>query len=59
MTSQFYVGDCGSTASIKLRKAYSGTQKATVRLPASIANNLSDAGKVKVGWIVYPLRIPE
>lgn len=41
---------------VSLRKAYSGTQAATVNLPAITAKSLLDVGKVKIGWSVCRLR---
>lgn len=47
-----------STASIKFRRAYGGTQIATIKLPVAGANLLLKAGKIKVGWTICQLRTP-
>ncbi|CAD7089637.1 unnamed protein product [Hermetia illucens] len=39
-----------------LRKAYGGTQTATISLPTEAAFKLLVAGKVKIGWVVCRLR---
>lgn len=39
-----------------LRKAYSGTQTATVSLPAEAAKQLIEIGKVRIGWVVCRIR---
>ena len=41
---------------IRLRKAYGGTQIASIRLSTPSASKLLETGKVKVGWSVCPLR---
>ena len=40
------------TLVIKLRKAYGGTQTASIRLSAAVAPKLLKKGKIKVGWSV-------
>jgi hypothetical protein len=41
---------------IRMRKAYGGTQIASIRLSLAASNKLLDTGKVKVGWSVCPLK---
>lgn len=43
--------------SIRLRRAYGGMQIATIRLPVAAAKKLVEAGKIKVGWSVCPLKL--
>lgn len=45
---------CNSLKS--LRPAYGSTQIATICLSAHLANNLLDAGKIKIGWVVCRIR---
>jgi len=46
-----------SAASIvSLRRAYGGTQIATIRLPAKSAEKLLEAEKVRIGWVVCRVR---
>jgi hypothetical protein len=46
----------GQPMTIRMRKGYSGTQTATIRLALSAANKLLETGKVKVGWSVCSLK---
>ena len=39
-----------------LRKAYSGTQTATIGLPSEVAKRALDAGKIRIGWVVCRIR---
>lgn len=48
------LGDVPMT--IRLRKAYGGTQTASIRLATDAANELLKTGRVKVGWSVCPLK---
>lgn len=50
------LGDPDASMAIRLRKAYGGTQIASIRLPTSMASKLLEAGKVKVGWSVCSLK---
>lgn len=58
LIDQLPPGDLESTAKVKLRKAYGGTQIATIKLPVAEANKLLELGKIKVGWTICPLRRP-
>ena len=58
LIKQFSLGEIGRTAKVKLRKAYSGTQIATIKLPVTEANKLLEKGKIKVGWTICQLRTP-
>jgi Zinc knuckle len=58
LIEQFSLGDIGSTAKVKMRKAYGGTQIGTIKLPMAEANKLLEAGKIKVGWTICQLRAP-
>lgn len=50
---------CGfnEPAVIKLRKAYGGTQIATIRVSSIAASKLLEKEKVRVGWSICPLRV--
>ncbi|XP_065082752.1 uncharacterized protein LOC135705107 [Ochlerotatus camptorhynchus] len=41
---------------IRLRKAYGGTQTASIRISSDAANELLKTGRIKVGWSVCPLK---
>ncbi|KAH8390431.1 hypothetical protein KR215_011401, partial [Drosophila sulfurigaster] len=41
---------------VSFRKAYGGTQTATLRLPVNSANKMVEAGKVRVGWVICRIR---
>lgn len=58
LIEHFSLGEIGRAAKVKLRKAFSGTQTATIKLPVAEANKLLEAGKVKVGWTICHLRTP-
>jgi hypothetical protein len=58
LIEQFSLGEIGKTAKVKMRKAYSGTQIGTIKLPVAEANKLLKAGKIKVGWTICHVRIP-
>src|SRR5450759_2667625 len=48
---------CGDVSlTIRLRKAYGGTQTAAIRLSTEAANKLLEIGKVKVGWSLCSLK---
>lgn len=55
LASQCALGEVQMT--IRLRRAYGGTQIAAIRLPVEAANKMVEVGKVKVGWSVCPLRL--
>jgi hypothetical protein len=59
LQEQVPLGNSCQASVIKLRKAYAGTQIATIKLPVAEANKLLEAGKIKVGWTICPLRVPE
>jgi Zinc knuckle len=59
LLEQFPLGDAVKAVGIKLRKAYAGTQIATLKLPVAEANKLLEKGKIRVGWTICPLKIPE
>lgn len=44
---------------IRVRKAFRSTQIASVRLPVNDANKLLEKGKIKVGWSVCEIRMPQ
>lgn len=54
LRSQCNLGEVEMT--IRLRKAYGGTQTATIRLPVTAANKVLEVGKLSVGWSKCPLR---
>lgn len=58
LIEQFSLGETGVTAKVRMRKAYFGTQVATIKLPLAEANKLLEAGKAKVGWTICQLRAP-
>lgn len=39
-----------------LRKAYGGTQTATISLPSVVAKKLIEVGKVRIGWVICRIR---
>ncbi|XP_036345856.1 uncharacterized protein LOC118755117 [Rhagoletis pomonella] len=39
-----------------MRKAYGGTQTATLLLPESFANKLVGQGKIRIGWVICRIR---
>ncbi|XP_037890267.1 uncharacterized protein LOC119637898 [Glossina fuscipes] len=39
-----------------IRKAYAGTQTATLSVPTKTAKELLEAGKIKVGWVVSRIK---
>lgn len=41
---------------VSLRKAYGGTQTATMNLPAENASKLLDAKRIKIGWVICRIR---
>jgi hypothetical protein len=59
LNEQFSLGEIGRAATIKLRRAYGATQTATIKLPVAEAKKLLVEGKVKVGWIICHLQIPQ
>ncbi len=59
LIEQFSLGETGKAAQIKLRKAFGGMQIATVKLPTVEAQRLLEAGKIRVGWTICPLRVPQ
>lgn len=59
LIAQFPLVESGKTAGIKLRKTYGGMQIATIRLPVTEANMLLEKGKIKVGWTICPLLVPQ
>lgn len=59
LIEQFSLGEIGKAASIRLRKAYGDTQIATIKLPVAEANLLLEKGKIRVGWSICPLRLPQ
>jgi hypothetical protein len=59
LIEQFSLGERASTAKVKLRNAYRSTQIATIKLPVAEANKLLKAGRIKVGWTICPLRVPQ
>ncbi|XP_055643580.1 uncharacterized protein LOC129779862 [Toxorhynchites rutilus septentrionalis] len=54
LNEQFELSDVSLT--IRLRKAFGGTQTAVIKLPRIAARKLLETGKIKVGWTVCPLR---
>jgi hypothetical protein len=58
LIEQFSLGEIGRAAQIKLRKAYGGTQIATIKLPVAEANLLLEKGKIRVGWTICQLQVP-
>jgi hypothetical protein len=56
---QFSLGKEEEAVDIKLRRAYAGTQIATLKLPVVEAKVLLEKGKIRVGWTICPLKIPE
>ncbi|KAM8702434.1 hypothetical protein ACLKA7_001765 [Drosophila subpalustris] len=48
--------DIPVAATPALRKAYGGTQIATLALQPSIASKLLESGKVRIGWVVCRIR---
>jgi hypothetical protein len=59
LQEQFPAGDLGKSASIRMRKAFGGTQIASLKLPVAHANELMERGKIRVGWTICPLRLPD
>ena len=57
LRDQCEVGEVEMT--IRLRKGPSGTQIASIKLPVDAANKVLKIGKLKVGWSVCPLSVPE
>jgi hypothetical protein len=47
---QFSLGKEEEVVVIKLRRAYAGTQVATLKLPVVEAKALLEKGKMRVGW---------
>lgn len=41
---------------IRLRKAYGGTQIATIKLPGEEASKMIKAGKIRIGWTICRIR---
>lgn len=58
LIEQFSLGEIGRAAQIRLRKAYSETQIATIRLPVAEANSLLKEGRIRVGWTICHLQVP-
>lgn len=56
---QFSLENPQSFGVIKLRKAYGSTQTGSIKVPVAVANKMTEVGKVKVGWSVCQLRIPQ
>ena len=50
------LGDLTAPMTIRLRKAYGGTQTASIRLSTPAASKLLEDGRVKVGWSVCSLK---
>lgn len=42
---------------VKMRAAYGGMQKATIKMGADLAAKILAVGKIRVGWTVCPLRL--
>lgn len=59
LVSEFSSEDPQSIGIIKLRKAYGSTQIGSFRVPVAVANKMTEAGKVKVGWSICQLRVPQ
>lgn len=43
-------------AAVKLRKSYGDTQTAVLRIPFSSAQNMIDAGKIRIGRVICRIR---
>ena len=56
LKEQFKLEEFGEASIVSLRKAYGGTQTATMRLPVESAQKLLAVGKIRIGWVVYRLR---
>lgn len=56
LIEQFNIEDLDVTAIRRVRKSYGCTQIATISLPATIANKVIKAGKVKIGWSLCKLK---
>jgi hypothetical protein len=55
----FPIGDLAMSATIRMRKSFSVTQIGSLKLPAAYASELMEQGKMRVGWTICPLRIPD
>ena len=56
LLSQFGEIRINRTSIISLRRAYGGTQIATIKVPMDSAAKLDEAGKVRIGWIICRIR---
>ncbi|CAD7081162.1 unnamed protein product [Hermetia illucens] len=56
LKEQFKLKELTEESIVGLRKAYGGTQTATIRVPAEAAQMLLAAGRVRIGWVVCRLR---
>ncbi|KAL7725922.1 hypothetical protein ACLKA6_000688 [Drosophila palustris] len=56
LLSQFGEIKINRTSILSLRRAYGGTQIATIKVPMDSAAKLDEAGKVRIGWVICRIR---
>lgn len=56
---EFKLEDPQCIGTIRMRKTYGLTQTGSFKVPVTVANKMTEKGKVKVGWSVCQLRVPQ
>lgn len=59
LKTQLELEDGQCEGPIRMRKAYGATQIGSIKVALPVANKILEKGKLKVGWSICPLRVPQ